>query len=153
MRSVLHYIQILAAAVLLGQSVFVSFVVAPVLARTLDPEPFGRVVRTLFPAYYAVGTAVAAVGIAVTSCLALLHEANGTYAAVWGLWVGVLTITLYCRLSLTPRINMLRDALKEQASGGHPNAALQASWDRLHRRSVQLNSVVLGIGMCLMGLV
>jgi uncharacterized protein DUF4149 len=48
--SFLAYVHMLGIAVLVGKVVLLSFVVAPVLARTLDPEHFGTVVRRLFPA-------------------------------------------------------------------------------------------------------
>ncbi|MGH7257658.1 MAG: DUF4149 domain-containing protein, partial [Nitrospiraceae bacterium] len=54
MNSFLAYVHVLGIAVLVGKVVLLSFVVAPVLARTLDPEHFGTVVRRLFPAYYLV---------------------------------------------------------------------------------------------------
>jgi len=54
MDSFFAYLHVLSIAVLVGKVVLLSFVVAPVLARTLDSEHFGTVVRHLFPAYYLV---------------------------------------------------------------------------------------------------
>ena len=47
---VMQYLQALAVAVLVGKVVLLSFVVAPILAKSLDQEAFGKVVRRLFPA-------------------------------------------------------------------------------------------------------
>ncbi|MDF2458415.1 MAG: conserved rane protein of unknown function [Nitrospira sp.] len=55
MASFLAYVHILAGAVLVGKVVLLSFVVAPILAKSLEREPFGNVVRQLFPAYYGWG--------------------------------------------------------------------------------------------------
>ena len=60
---VMQYLHSLAVAILLGKVVLLSFVVAPILARNLDREPFGKVVRQLFPAYYRLGMAAASVGL------------------------------------------------------------------------------------------
>jgi hypothetical protein len=53
----IEYLSLLAVAVLIGKVVFLSFVVAPMLAKALDREAFGLVVRRLFPAYYGLGMA------------------------------------------------------------------------------------------------
>ena len=113
MESFLAYVHVLGIAVLVGKVVLLSFVVAPVLARTLDPEHFGTVVRRLFPAYYLVGIAAGAVGL---WCVALASET-------------------YCRSWLTPQSNAMRDRLKEQEAAGTVDSFLKASWNRLHQRS------------------
>ncbi|MBA2485688.1 MAG: DUF4149 domain-containing protein [Nitrospira sp.] len=62
---VIQYLHALAVAVLLGKVVLLSFVVAPILAKNLEREPFGKVVRRLFPAYYALGDGRGCGGIVV----------------------------------------------------------------------------------------
>jgi hypothetical protein len=52
MAPLIEYLHALAIAILVGKVVLLSFVVAPVLAKSLQREPFGTVVRRLFPAYY-----------------------------------------------------------------------------------------------------
>jgi uncharacterized membrane protein len=51
MAPLIEYLHALAIAILVGEVVLLSFVVAPVLAKSLEREPFGTVVRRLFPAY------------------------------------------------------------------------------------------------------
>jgi hypothetical protein len=46
----------------------------------------------------------------------------------------------------------MKDRLKSQESEGTLNPALQTAWNRLHQRSVYLNSLVLLAGLCLLGL-
>ena len=79
---ILIFLNLLAVAVLVGKIIFLSFVTAPILSRTLDADSFAKVVRSLFPN--------------------------------------------------TPLLQKQRDGL--------------------HRLSVQLNSVVLFMGLCLIGL-
>lgn len=63
MLSVIEYLHMLAVAVLVGKVVLLSFIVAPILAKNLEREPFGKVVRQLFPAYYALGMGTAILGL------------------------------------------------------------------------------------------
>lgn len=70
-----------------------------------------------------------------------------------GLWILVLVTEAYCRSSLTPRSNAIRDRLKEQEVRGAVDPVLQASWNRLHQRSVYLNSSVLLAGGALIALI
>ena len=68
-----QYLHALAIAILLGKVVLLSFVVAPILAKNLEREPFGKVVRQLFPAYYVLGMATAAVGLLALTALAMIR--------------------------------------------------------------------------------
>ena len=69
MDMVLYYVHILSTGVLIGKVILLSFVVAPILTQTLDPESFGKVVRRLFPAYYLLG-------LVKRRCCA--HESDGS---------------------------------------------------------------------------
>ena len=51
MAPLIEYLHALAIAILVGEFVLLSFVVAPVLAKSLEREPFGTDVRRLFLAY------------------------------------------------------------------------------------------------------
>lgn len=152
MEDTILYLHSLAMAVLIGKVVLLSFVVAPVLAEQLDGEPFGKVVRELFPAYYALGMGAAAIGILSVLMLGIIHETNLIRHLAAGIWLVVLAAETYCRSPLTPRSNAMRDRLKEQEAQGPVDPVLQAAWNRLHARSVYLNSLVLLGGLCLLGL-
>jgi hypothetical protein len=153
MISVIQYLALLTVAVLVGKVVLLSFVVAPILAKTLEREAFGAVVRRLFPAYYALGMAAAVMGIVSVLLLGIVHETNAMRHLAAGIWLAVLAAETYCRSPLTPRSNAMRDRLKEQESQGTVDPLLERAWNRLHRRSVYLNSLVLLAGLCLLGLV
>lgn len=151
-QQILSYTHTLAASVLVGKVILLSFVVAPVLARELEPAAFGTVVRAMFPAYYALGMTAAAVGLFSVTAVLLAQGQETTTLLALALWAGVLAIELYCRTPLTPRINALSDRLKDQAFLRYREPPLQRAWDRLHRRSVWLNGTVLLLGLCLVGL-
>lgn len=153
MVETLAYLHILAIAVLVGKVVFLSFVTAPVLARTLDPDSFAKVVRQLFPQYYALGMVAATIGWATITSIGLLKGFGPIDLISSTLWLGILTIENYCRSPLTPRINALSDRLKEADQRGLNILSVKKDRDDLHRLSVQLNSLVLIIGLCLIGLI
>ena len=153
MVSLIEYLHMLAVAVLVGKVVFLSFIVAPILAKNLEREPFGKVVRQLFPAYYALGMGTAIVGLICVTGLGLIIGMSTTLLVAAGTWLIILAVEAYCRSPLTPQSNALRDRLKEQESRGAVDPALQGAWNRLHQRSVYLNSLVLLAGLYLLLLV
>lgn len=150
---ILTYLHLLAVAVLVGKVVFMSFVAAPVLVRTLNADAFARVVRLLIPRYYALGMMAAIVGWASVTSLGLLTGFGPPALIAATLWLGILAIETYCRADLTPRINALSDQLKDAAQRGVDVVPVRKERDALHRRSVQLNGVILVLGLCLIGLI
>ena len=152
MVSLVEYLHLLAAAVLVGKVVLLSFVVAPILAKNLEREPFGKVVRQLFPAYYALGMRMAMVGLISVAGLGLIRGMSAALLVAGGTWLLIFVAEAYCRSPLTPQSNAMRDRLKEQESRGAVDPALQVAWNQLHQRSVYLNSLVLLAGLCLLGL-
>jgi hypothetical protein len=153
MTSSIGYVHALAVSVLIGKIVLLSFVVAPILAKHLDRDSFGRVVRQLFPAYYAVGMGAAVVGLVAVTGLMAIHGFGTELLMASGIWLVVLLAEAYCRSPLTPQSNAMRDRLKEQESRGAVDPALQRAWNRLHQRSVTLNSMVLLAGCALLALI
>ncbi len=153
MEALIQFIHALAVAILVGKVVLLSFVVAPILAKNLEREPFGNVVRQLFPAYYGLGMGTAVAGFIAVNGLVAMHASSARLMTAGGLWLLVLLTEAYCQSMLTPRSNAIRDRLKEQESRGIVDPVLQASWQRVHQRSVYLNSSVLLAGCTLMALV
>jgi len=147
-----QYLHELAIAILVGEVVLLSFVVAPILAKHLEREPFGKVVRQLFPAYYVLGMATAAVGLLALTALAMIRGFSLLFVVAGGMWLVILAAESYCRSPLTPQSNAMRDRLKEQGQRGAVDVQLQAEWNRLHQRSIYLNSMVLVGGLCLLGI-
>ncbi len=126
----------------LGSVLFFSFGVAPVIFKSLGAEAGGRFVRALFPRYYAWGVVSSAVSLpAFLGAPLSFPEFKGWWVGIQALLIIACTlIFLYCGNSLTPAINAARDA-------GPPGAD---RFNRLHKRSVRLNAVVLLIGIVLL---
>ena len=151
-ESLIQYVHSLAVAILLGKVVLLSFVVAPVLAKNLERDAFGKVVRRLFPAYYALGMIAAGMGVLSVAALAMIRGFTLVLGVAAGTWLVILMAESYCRSPLTPQSNALRDRLKEQEQQGTVDPRLQAAWNQLHQRSIYLNSLVLIVGLGLLGL-
>ncbi len=149
---ILIFFNLLAMAILVGKIVFLSFVTAPVLSRTLDADTFAKVVRRLFPHYYGLGMIRAAVGWTTSIALGLLNGFESIVLLPTTIWLAVLAIEHYCRTPLIAQINELSDQLKAKQAKGLTTPLLQVRRDGLHRLSVQLNSLVLFMGLCLIGL-
>jgi hypothetical protein len=145
--TILQYLHLLAASIVVGKVVLLSFVVAPSLAATLEREAFGTVVRRLFPSYYALGVGAASIGLLSIGSLGLLRGLVPALLGADAMWLFVLAAEGYCRSWLTPQSNAMRDRLREQEQQGGQDPSLLSEWDRLHRRSVYLNSLVLIAGL------
>ena len=152
MALLIEYLHALAVAILVGKVVLLSFVVAPILAKSLEREQFGLVVRRLFPAYYALGMGTAILGFVSLNGLAMIRGLSPSLLVAGGIWLIILAAEAYCRSPLTPQSNEMRDRLKEQESQGAIDPVLQTTWNRLHQRSVYLNSLVLLAGLSVLGL-
>src|SRR3954447_1204738 len=133
---------VLALTAWVGSILYFSFGVAPLIFQVLGAESGARFVRALFPRYYAWGAISGAIALPAFMAVPLsFPEYRGPMVAVQAcaILAGIL-IMLYAGNSLTPAINAARDAGPEQ----HPR------FERLHRRSVRLNVLVLAIGLGLL---
>jgi hypothetical protein len=136
-------VYLLALASWVGSVLFFSFGVAPVIFRVLGKESGGRFVRVLFPRYYAWGVVSGAIALPAFAAVPMAFpEYRGPWVGVQaGLILAGILIFLYCGNSLTPAINAARDEGPEGAE----------RFDRLHKRSVQLNAAALLLGVVLLG--
>jgi uncharacterized membrane protein len=135
---VLNFIILVTMVVWIGSIIFFSFVVAPTVFNVLQPAEAGKVVRAVFPKYYLVGIVC---GLVAIGSLLLLPASRSAWVDVVRPEVPLLAmmvaINMYARQSLTPRINLARDA----------DEADKPRFDQLHRQSVILNGVVLVLGL------
>jgi hypothetical protein len=133
---------LLALSAWVGSVLFVSFGVAPLIFRVLTAEQAARFVRALFPRYYAWGAICGAIALpALVAAPLTFPEYRRPLVAVQALTIiaGIL-IMFYGGNTLTPAVNAARDA----------GPAEQPRFDRLHRRAVRLNGLVLALGVALL---
>ena len=135
-------VYVVALAAWVGAILFFSFGVAPIIFRVLGAESAAKFVRALFPRYYAWGVGATAIALPALICGPLTYpELRGASVGLQAALIVVgLLLMLYCGNSLTPAINAARDAGPSEAG----------RFDRLHKRSVQLNGVALLLGLGLL---
>lgn len=144
MRRLLSWLHLVALIVWLGETVFLSFVVAPSVFRAFPVEQAGSVMSALFPGYYAVGSVCGV--ILVASAFGLWRTSKGgRWAAAGGVAALMLGAVVYAGVVVQPRVHELRAERHRPGAG----AAVDAEFDRLHRMSVRLNGLVLVGGLML----
>jgi hypothetical protein len=132
---------VIALSTWVGSILFFSFGVAPVIFSVLGEATGGKFVRAVFPRYYLWGAIAGAIALpAFVAGPLCYHEYRGPMIGVQAL---VIVTCILCMLyggnSLTPAINHARDA----GPSGRDRL------NRLHRRAIVLNGLVLlaGIGL------
>jgi len=137
----------LALGLWMGAVVFTSFVVAPAVFGAVGSETAGVVMGRIFPRYY-VFTATCG-SVALAAAIALGRRSRG--ARAWTATVVMLTVmlaaTTYAGAVVSPRARELRPLLHQPAT----EASARPEFDRLHRRAVQLNGLVLLLGVVTFG--
>ena len=150
MSIALGYVFLLSWALWIGAVVFFLFVVAPTAFHSLEVEHAGKFIRTVFPRYYLTGL--------VCGLFALLSGGSLLAMRFWpwkgGMTVlvlvfGMMIVVLWARQRLVPRMDALRDEAREAREGLDEDARHEVllRWQRLHRLSVQLNLLVLLLGL------
>ena len=133
----------LALSLWVGTLVAVSFLVAPAVFRALPSETAGTVMGQIFPLYY--GFTLAVGSIALVAAAALSRRVSGT--RVWRAIVPMLLVMLlatgWAGAVVSPRARDLRPQLHREPV----DPAVRAEFDGLHRRAVQLNGLVLVLGI------
>lgn len=146
MRTTAIIVLTLALGLWVGALVFVSFVVAPAVFGTVPSETAGTVMGAIFPRYYAFTIAVGIVGL--LAAVPLRSAARGSrWTAIVGMMIVMLAATVYAGMVVSPRARVLRPALHQEPV----DAAVRAEFDALHRRAVQLNGLVLLLGLGALG--
>jgi hypothetical protein len=133
---------LLALAAWVGSNFYFSFGVAPLVLPALRDEAEGWLARGLAPRYYAWCATWAAIALpAFVSVPLCFPEYRGPAVGLQAfLILASILIMLYAGNVLNPAMGAARDA----------GAAERTRFDRLHRRSVALNGLVLAIGVGLL---
>jgi hypothetical protein len=134
----LNAVLLISIGVWLGAMIFFASVVAPTVFGTLEPQIAGQMIRRVFPRYYLFGLV----------CLSIATLAS-VYAPAATPWITaacmvMLGITWYARQILMPQVNEARDAMLARNEEHSPE------FDRLHKRSVQLNTTEMVVCLILL---
>ncbi len=138
----------LALALWIGTVVCVSFVVAPVVFQTAPRETAGLVMGSVFVVYYWVTALLGVVALGAALVLWRRSHGAGSWRATVVLLAVMLCATTYAGAVVNPRARALRPALHHEPLDPERVATFQ----RLHRRAVALNGLVLVLGLGALGL-
>ena len=120
-----------------GAGIFFSLVTLPVLFMNLETADAGRTAALLFPGYYAFGLGAGA--LSLVAAVMLGRSGGRVWHGVALAMVLALACQLYATASVRPRMSELR---------GVPTGVEE--FQRLHRVSVRLNTVVLVVTFALL---
>lgn len=149
LEGVLRYIELLSLTLWVGGIAFFSFIASPSIFHVLGLEGGGKVVRDIFPKYYLLGYLCGGAGTVATSLLFLQGRRREGLIA---LLVAIMTATfLYMGRILRPKILQIRSEIGS-LEAPPKDLAPRERFQRLHRRSVLLNTLVLLLGLVSLGL-
>jgi hypothetical protein len=134
----LNALFLIAIGVWLGAMLFFASVVAPTVFGTLEPQLAGQMIRRVFPRYYLFSL----ICLAVATFASLFASRTSWWSTL--ACVLMLGISWYARQMLMPQINAARDAMLERQETHSPE------FDRLHKRSVQLNTAEMVVCLILL---
>jgi len=134
----LNALLLIAVGVWLGAMVFFAAVVAPTVFGTLEPQLAGHMIRRVFPRYYLFGL----ICLSIASLTSVFAPGASPWVTV--ACVVMLGATWYARQILMPQVNAARDAMLAQ------NEPHSLEFDRLHKRSVQLNTTEMALCLLLL---
>lgn len=133
----------MALALWVGAIVTVSFLVAPAVFRAVPAETAGTVMGQVFPLYYAFTTVAGAVALLAAWWLRRRTNGVGVSTTVVAMLAMMLAATVYAGAVVSPRARVIRPMLHVEPV----DPAMRAEFEALHRRAVQLNGLVLLLGL------
>jgi hypothetical protein len=149
MTTLLNILFLLPLTLWVGSIFFFSFFTAPTLFRELPKEIAGEFISKLFPQYYTLGY--------TTLSLAFLSLTFRGFLEKPFPWVRILLLvimigcTFYAGTKIHPRAHLVKTVIRSMEDGADKDAK-QVEFDKLHRISVILNSVVFLSGILVIGI-
>lgn len=133
----------LALSLWVGALVTVSFLVAPAVFRAVPSETAGTVMGQVFPLYYGFTLVMGIVTLGAAASMWRRARESGVWRAIVPMLLVMLLATGWAGLVVSPRARELRPALHREPV----DPAVRAEFDALHHRAVQLNGLVLVLGL------
>jgi putative copper export protein len=130
------FLFMLAAGCWLGGMIFFAFCAAPVIFSRLPIAEAGRVVAGIFPLYYGLAYIAGPLSIATAFYLAMTRAARGWWFATCIMLAVALGLMIYAGAVVGPRVDAVRSVVEET----NPDPARKATFDALHRLSVELSA-------------
>ncbi len=143
MKFLIWYPYMLAMALFVGKIATFSFLIAPIVHKTLEKDQAVKLLRVFFPRYYKFGIGCSVVGLILVPVIRQLIP-ESVVRPYWAiLWLVVLMAEVFALKVLVPTV----EANREGRAQGDPDATKR--WESAHRFSVQLNVMNLLLGLVL----
>lgn len=150
-RWVFQFLLLLALSLWVGGMIFFSALVTPGIFNALDRPAAGKLLAELFPTYYRSGAVCGALALLVALLLFVFDSGSRLLRfAQMVLVLVMLAATFYAGWMLQPRIHALRSERTASPSQAQRDTA-ERSFQKLHRRSVQVNAGVMALGIVGLG--
>ncbi len=134
----------LSMSLWIGSMFFFSFFTAPTLFKELPRPMAGEVISKIFPRYYLLGYCTLALALFSLLLTSILSKSfPWIRMALLSVMIGA---TLYGGLNLQPKTHVLRTVLRTMEDSPEKDLK-QLEFNRLHKISVILNSIVLLSGL------
>lgn len=146
MRTLFELVYRLALALWIGSLAFFSFVVAPILFRSLEPAAAGEVAGAILTRYGHLAVACGALAALAAIALARLDPERSGRRRNALIVTAMIILTVYAGQVIAPATHELRLAMHEPGLSRSATADRRAAFDRMHRRAVVVAGGVLLLG-------
>ena len=144
MITIIRFLHLLSLVVWIGGMIFFSFIAAPSIFKILPRDKVGDMVGDIFPKYWMMGYICSAVALVTVIILSFQREGLSGFRIGLLAVMGILT---FCSgLAVGSKARMVKARIR--SSGDTKEAEeLKSEFNRLHRRSTILNSIILVLGL------
>jgi uncharacterized membrane protein len=151
MQVILRFLYLLSIIFWIGTLFFFSSSVAPSIFKTLPRQMAGEVISGIFPKYYLVAYICGGIAL-ITSILSWLtgsHSSGISYllrVVILAIMVG---LAIFAGAVIRPQALDVRAQMRTLSEDSPQYGGLQTRFNKLHRQSVIINSVVFLLGFAI----
>lgn len=144
MVTIIRFLHFLSLVIWIGGMTFFSFIAAPSIFKVLPRDSAGDVVGDIFTKYWMRGYICSAVALATAIILSFQGEGLSWFRI--GFLAVLVILTFYSGLAVGAKTRMVKARIRSSGDAKETEE-LKSEFNRLHRRSTILNSVILILGI------
>ncbi len=151
MQVILRFLYLLSIVFWIGTIFFFTSSVAPSVFKILPKQMAGEVISSIFPKYYLVAYICGGIAL-ITSILSWLigsHLSGISYLLRVIILVIMIGLAIFAGAVIRPQALELRAQMRSLVEDSPQYREVQARFNKLHRQSVVMNSVVFLLGFAI----
>ena len=151
MQVTLRFLYLLSIVFWIGTIFFFSSSVAPSVFKILPKQMAGEVISSIFPKYYLVAYICGGIAL-ITSILSWLigsHLSGISYLLRVIILVIMIGLSIFAGAVIRPQALEVRAQMRSLVEDSPQYTEVQARFNKLHKQSVIMNSVVLLLGFAI----